>query len=376
MSNWFNPKTHGLTWSDVFYHLKSAFAVLLSLAVLVGGALWVGSKAYSAWNDIRESDDYIGEGIKDVEVKIPAGASLYQMADILVGEDVIKSAKAFDVLAINNEDAKKIRAGRYRLKTHIPAAKALEMLLDPANQIKLKITILEGWTKKQIFDKLSAPKDKGGLGLALADLEKAAADPQALGLPKWVGKNIEGYLYPDTYDMINVETAEEALQMMTDEYMQVAKQLNVEAGAKNNGMTAQEIMALAAIVEAEVNRDADRPKVARVIYNRLNQGWKLGMDSTVHYAVGKTGSVTTSAEDRANPSPYNTYLHPGLPPGPIGSPSRKSIEAALNPADGNWMYFVTINLETGETVFAVNDQEHAANVAKYQAYCQANKGKC
>jgi len=136
---------------------------------------------------------------------------------------------------------------------------------------------------------------------------------------------------------------------------------------------------VASIIEREVSRDEDRPKVARVIYNRLARGMRLEMDSTVHYIVNESGKVFTSAEQRNIDSPYNTYLKKGLPPGPISAPGRKSLEAAVNPAEGDWLFFVAVNLDTGETEFNSDLNGHNASRDKLNQWCNAsdeNRAKC
>lgn len=137
----------------------------------------------------------------------------------------------------------------------------------------------------------------------------------------------------------------------------------------------QKVITIASIVEAEARLPQDRPKVAAVIENRLRIGMALQMDSTVAYGVGKRALTTTDAE-RANDNPYNTYLHPGLPAGPINNPGAAAVQAALTPAPGDWLYFVTVNPTTGETRFAAGHAEHQKNVAAFQQWCQANPGKC
>jgi len=137
---------------------------------------------------------------------------------------------------------------------------------------------------------------------------------------------------------------------------------------------------MASIIEKEAGvNDADRAKIARVFYNRLEQGMQLQSDATVAYANNITGRVTTTDAERALKSPYNTYWVKGLPVGPITSPSKKSIDAALHPADGDWLYFAVVNLDTGETEFNSDKAGHDATVAKFQSWCNqsdANKKKC
>src|SRR5918998_1759727 len=149
----------------------------------------------------------------------------------------------------------------------------------------------------------------------------------------------------------------------------------VEASAKKLKLDPYEVLIVASIIEKEVRRPEDRAKVARVIYNRLAEDMKLQMDSTVTYALNLKGT-TTSKEQRNSRSPYNTYRYKGLPPGPISAPGKAALEAAAEPENGKWMYFVTVNLDTGETKFATTDEEFQKLVAEFQAWCQSNQGRC
>jgi UPF0755 protein len=133
------------------------------------------------------------------------------------------------------------------------------------------------------------------------------------------------------------------------------------------------VLTHASLVQAEAATPEDMAMVARVIQNRLAIGMPLQFDTTVNYATGKSG-ITTTPEDRANPSPYNTYAHAGLPPGPIDNPGEDALRAVLSPAAGDWIYFVVVNPDTGETRFAVTAEEHAANVALFQQWLRENPG--
>jgi UPF0755 protein len=130
-----------------------------------------------------------------------------------------------------------------------------------------------------------------------------------------------------------------------------------------------DIVTIASLIQAEASRPQDMPKVASVIYNRLDIDMPLQFDSTLHYAVDSRGEVTTSDDLRNLDSPYNTYKHTGLPPTAIDSPGRDAIDAALHPAETDYLYFVTVNLATGETLFASTLAEHDQNVQKYYDYC-------
>jgi len=215
-----------------------------------------------------------------------------------------------------------------------------------------RLTIPEGFTAVQIYARASEV-----YGIPVEDFEAAAADPESIGLPPEANGSVEGWLGPYTYNLPVDSTAEEVLAALVDGMEAHLDALGVAPGDR------LDVLTRASLVEREVWREEDRPKVARVIQNRLDAGWMLQFDSTVHYAAGPSGDVWTTAEMRAFDSPYNTYLYPGLPPGPICNPGDAAIEAVLNPADGPWFFFVTINTETGETLFAVTPEEHEANRA-------------
>jgi UPF0755 protein len=144
-----------------------------------------------------------------------------------------------------------------------------------------------------------------------------------------------------------------------------------EVGVPTDPAQRHDVLTKASIVQAEAGSTSDMGKIARVLENRLADGTPLQLDTTVNYANGKTG-VTTSASDRANPSPYNTYMHAGLPPGPISSPGEDALRAVLAPTPGDWRYFVVVDPDTGETLFAKTGEEHQANVKKFQQWLRAN----
>jgi UPF0755 protein len=164
--------------------------------------------------------------------------------------------------------------------------------------------------------------------------------------------------------------------MATARFSKTAGELQLVQTASRKKLDPYQAVIVASIIGAETNRKEDYAKVARVIYNRLQAGKKLQMDSTIHYIVGRSGGVFTSKEQRDTDSPYNTYKYAGLPPTPINSPDKDTLRAALNPAAGGWMYFTLVNLDTGETVFANTGDEHQANVKKLQTWCAAHPGRC
>jgi UPF0755 protein len=203
----------------------------------------------------------------------------------------------------------------------------------------------------------------------LSAYQAALKNPTALGLPAWAHGKAEGLLWPATYEFEPKTTAAQQLAMMVKE----AK--SRLAAAKVTDAQALKVLTIASIVQVEARAAADGPKVARVLDNRLKINMRLQLDSTVSYVTGKPGVATTAA-DRANPSPYNTYNHYGLPPGPIASPGQAAINAALHPTPGTWIYFVTVNPTTGETKFATTDAEANANRAEFNAWCSAHEAAC
>ena len=374
-----DPETGQIDPKEIWYKVRSAFAVLLSLGVLVAGGWIIYDKAHEAWQSFQTSEDYAGAGVDPVVVTIPKGASLGEISTILVTAGVVKTAKAFNREAASNEAATKIQAGKYNLLTQLPARSALAMLLDKKNMVRNWMTLPEGrWVSQQVATLSKAT------GLPKTDFETAIKDWKSLGLPKWAKNGLEGFLFPDTYEVPEKPKADAVLKMATKQFNQVANDIDLVNGAKSVGLTPYQVVVMASIIEKEAGpNDEDRAKIARVFYNRLNPkifpGGKLQSDATVAFANKVTGRVFTTYDERKLDSPWNTYLYAGLPKGPITSPSKKSLEAALHPADGNWTYFSVVNLDTGETLFTNSKTEHDANGEKLQAWCaasQANRDKC
>lgn len=363
----------GLDWKRIGYRARSAFAVVLSLVILVGGGWFAGSKLYSGYMSWRTADDYIGEGKDEVIVTIPAGASLTDIGGILIDENVIRGIKAFRSAVKAEPAAKGIQAGRYKLKKELPAKDAVAMLLDPKNRVVNRVTIIEGLRMERQWAAISK-----STGIPVEDLKTASGNPD-YGLPAWAAGKPEGFLFPDTYEIAEKPTATEILTKQTAQFAEVVSALEFEDKAKELEITPLQALTVASLVQAEVRRPEDMPMVARVVYNRLAKKMPLQFDSTVHYVTNKYDKVFTTDADRAIDSEYNTY-HPStagkLPPGPINSPGKEALAAAISPADSDALYFVTINLDSGETAFAATYEEHQQNNAKLQAWCKANQGKC
>lgn len=350
--------------------------ILLLAVVLVGGATatafaFLKPIVSSITGGSSEAEDFPGPGEGEVQVTVKAGDSGESIASALKAAGVVKTRTAYlDASAADPEQSAKIQAGTYTLMKGMKAIDAFSMLTDPANRTVARATIPEGLWVGEIFARLSK-----ATGVPVAEYQAAAKNPAALGLPESANGRLEGYLFPSSYEFDDKVPAAAQLKQMVAMTVAELEKAGVQPDDYNR------ILTVASIIEGEVNGDADRAKVARVIENRLADpnGPTVGMlqmDSTVHYIEQERGRAGTSNEARNSDSPYNTYKVKGLPPGPINSPGAASIEAAANPADGPWFYFVAVNPTTGETKFAVTQAEHDANVREFNEWCSANKDKC
>jgi UPF0755 protein len=344
--------------------------LVVALAIVAVAAVAAYTALRPVVDGFLESNDYPGPGSGQVEVVVNDGDSGRAIAQSLQKADVVKTAKAYLDAAAKDKRASSIQPGSYTIKKQMSAKDALAVLVDPANRDVPRVTIREGLWKSEVFAALSK-----GTGVPVADYQAAAKDPAALGLPAAAKGNVEGWLFPSTYEFPTKATATEQLKTM------VAKTAAVLDKAGVAEQDRQRVLTVASIVEGEVSGDADRGKVARVVENRLathgppNYGL-LQMDSTVHYAVQKRGKAGTTDADRQSTSPYNTYKVQGLPPGPINSPGAASIEAAAHPTEGSWLFFVTVDPDTGETKFATTQAEHDNNVREFQAWCREHSDRC
>jgi UPF0755 protein len=346
-------------------------AVLLSLVVLGGIAAFVVVQG-QAWLEDRLAPppDYEGDGAGSVLVQVEEGDTSTQIAQSLHDAGVVASEEAFVDAARQEPRATLIQVGFYDMNRRMSAESALERLLDPDSVVTSALTVPEGLTAEETLDRAAEETD-----LRRRGLRRAARSPERLGLPGYADGELEGYLFPATYELPPNVEATGLLRTMVERFEESAARLDLERGAQELDLSPHEIVTVASIVQREARRPEDFAKVARVIYNRLEQDMLLQMDSTVHYAVGKTGQVATTDEDRASRSPYNTYRSAGLPPGPIAAPGDDALEAALDPAEGDWIYFVTVDIDTGETKFAETDSEHQRNVAELREFCRQSP-KC
>jgi len=350
---------------------RSCLAVFIAFAVLAGGVGFVVIKGKEFLLNVFTVQDYRGPGRGEVVVQVLPGDTIRQIAATLEDKDVVKSAEAFVRAARKDPRALSIQPGYYRLREQMAAAQALTLILDPDARIVNQVTIPEGKRVGEILTILSEQTN-----IPRSEFEKVLKDKDALNLPAYAKGNVEGMLFPATYEVDPGTTAESLLQSMTAEHIEVSEEIDLEANARRLGRTPLQVITVASLVQAEARRESDFRKVARVIYNRLAAHQLLQLDSTVHFAVNRYDKIVTTSKQRASSSAYNTYKHVGLPPGPINAPGKRALLAALHPAPGDWMYFVTTNPDTGETKFAVTYAEHQTNVAEFRRWCSKHPGRC
>ncbi|WP_157749617.1 endolytic transglycosylase MltG [Jatrophihabitans sp. GAS493] len=335
----------------------------LVLILAVAGAGWFVVRP--ALTNALGASDYKGNGTGSVLVQIHPGDGAAAIASTLHSQGVIKSDRSFVMAAAANQDAKSIQPGYYRLNMKMQASAALTMLLDPKSKVSNTLTFPEGSTVKQMVAKLVGP-----LKLTQADFDAVTSNPSSLGLPAAYapadGKltSLEGLLFPDTYTFDPGTSASDAISTMVNEFISTDRSTHFSDQAKAVGLTPYQALIVASMVEGEAKFDADRPKVARVILNRLAANRPLQIDATSVYGAILAGrDPKTLSYNEADP--YNTRNTIGLPPTPIDNPGAASLQAAVNPAAGDWTHYVNGDAD-GHLVFTDEAGFEAARLACVQ----------
>jgi len=363
--------------------MAGAIATVLLIAVVVAAVL-VGSRL---WHTVLgPHNDYTGSGKRDVVIQIQPGDSTTAIGETLQHHDVVRTVRAFVDAAHGNAAISSIQPGFYRMRTEIPAAAAVARLADPNSRVG-KLVIPEGRQLDDTTDMKTNAMTPGILTLIsratcvdldgtrrcvpVTDLRTAAgtAAPAILSVPAWatqavkkMGKDhrrIEGLIAPGTFNVNPSASAQTILATLisagTEQY--------VESGlvdtARSLNLSPYDVLVVASLVQRE-SKPEDFPKVAQVIYNRLREHRTLEFDSTVNYPLHRR-QVATSDADRAQRTPWNTYVSEGLPATPICSPGVDALHAAEHPQPGDWLYFVTIDSQ-GTTLFTSDYQQHLANI--------------
>ena len=340
---------------------RPLIVALVAALVVVGGL-----GAWTAANDgylfgIRTplaAPDYEGTGGEPVTVDVPQGNG-HTIGVALAEQDVVASAEAFAQAFNANPDAGAIQPGTHELKLRMSAASAVALLAEN-NVARGGLTVVEGHTVAQVRSTMIEA------GWPEEDVEAALADPGALGLPAEAGGELEGWLAANTYEARPETTsAADALKEMVALTVSELKELEVPADQR------KDLIIKASLVEREAP-DEYRGEVARVIENRLAADEALGLDAIDSYGRKKPSHEITTEEFRDTSFPYASRVVKGLPPTAIGAPSRASLEAVLNPREGPWRWYVTVNLETQETKFTDNYDQFLQFRAEYQTWAAEN----
>lgn len=318
-----------------FLRLAGALAFVLALAF----ALHTFRSGVSAAPDFPTRT--IASGEQEILIEVASGASGSELAQLLFEKKIIKSSSAYFRLAVADKRSNKVSPGTHRLNMTISAAQALTQLLDPA-RIPNLIKVFEGAWKSEIIDSMLA------YGFTSSQISEGF---KKLVLPAGF-TNAEGLLFPAQYSFATGTSASQVVQAMVDRFS--GEKIGQELLAVTGKYSPQEILTVASIVQSEGDTK-DFSKVARVIFNRLKISMPLQMDSTVHYIKKVRGQIFLSTSSTLIKSPYNTYKHYGLPPSPIGNPGSEAMSAALNPAIGDWLYFITV--APGDTRFTSSNDE-------------------
>jgi len=291
-------------------------------------------------------------------VEIPPQEGLWGVARRLVDEGAIRSQIAFITLAVLRGTARSLKAGEYE----IPRGASLVTVLRLIEEGRIKphlIVLPEGFAVRDLARQLEAE------GLASAgDVLRVASSPnfaQAQGIE---ADGVEGYLFPDTYQVTKGMRVEDILARMVARFREKVATPDVLARSAERGLSLHELVTLASIIEKEAVTTEERPTIAGVFWNRLQRDMPLQADPTVSYAMGKDGAPTRQDLEVAHP--FNTYRNRGLPPGPIANPGRASVDAALAPAEVPYLYFVSI--DDRQHHFSVTLEEHNRAVARYRQH--------
>lgn len=352
----------------------TALAGLGVLLVVGGGVLYGAGQFFQ----IGTYDDYEGAGSGQVVIEVESGESTSSIASTLVDKDVTASTKAFTAAAEDNNQISGIQPGFYLMKKRMSGSAAVEQIVSPeakAGQLEVRGGMRledqlrpDGGRTPGILTMLAEASCTGSNGQCATSeqLHEASAnsDLASLGAPQWAieptakaepKRRLEGLIMPGIYNVKPGEKPEELLRQVVTESAAKLEAAGLPQAAEGTGHTPYEVLTVASLAQSE-GLEKDFRKVTRVVYNRLARPMPLQMDSTINYPLDKP-TLMTKSEDREKPGPYNTYKYPELPITPISSMSKQAIEAAENPEDGEWIYFVKCQKD-GTSCFAKNDAEH------------------
>ena len=328
--------------------------LLLALVLLVTGAAVAGG-----WFYLRAQQPYRGYEGSEQFVDIPPGASSFAIGERLVAGGVVRDLATYRLTLWRSGQGRRLKAGEYRFDHAMRPLDVIDKIAR-GDVFVVTLTFPEGLT----IAEMAKIFESHGLGPATAFVD-AAQDAALIHDFDPAARNLEGYLFPETYAVPRKTDAPKLVRLMVGRFGHVFTQELRDAAAARQ-LSVRQAVALASIVEKETAKAEERPLVAAVYVNRLRLRMPLQADPTVIFAIQQTGTYTGNLrrDDLMVDSPYNTYRYPGLPPGPIASPGRASLDAAVHPADSDALYFVSRN--DGSHVFAKTLDEHNRNVQQYQ----------
>jgi UPF0755 protein len=308
---------------------------------------------------LRAQEPYRGYAGSEQFVEVPPGASSHTIGERLVSGGVVRNMQTYRLTLWLSGQARRLKAGEYRFDHAMTPLEVVDKIAR-GDAFVVTLTFPEGLT----IAEMAKIFESHGLGTARAFVEAARDAPLIHDLDP-AARNLEGYLFPETYAVPRKTDAPKLVHLMVGRFAHVFTQEFRDAAAARQ-LSVRQAVALASIVEKETAKAEERPLVAAVYLHRLRIGMPLQADPTVIYAIQQTGTYTGNLrrDDLMLDSPYNTYRYPGLPPGPIASPGRASLDAAVHPVDTDALYFVSRN--DGTHVFAKTLAEHNRNVEEYQ----------
>jgi peptidoglycan lytic transglycosylase G len=310
-----------------------------------------------------------GEGKGVVAITIPRGAGVGDIGDLLEKRGVVSSDFFFELRTTLAGHRGDLKPGIYNLKRDMSYGAALDALTKGPSPNLLNVTFPEGFARREIGPRVKSAGVKGDY--VRASQRARLLNPRRYGAVR--ARDLEGFLFPATYQMRRGQTARTLVDKQLIAFKREWAGVDLRAARRKN-LTAYDVLIIASLVEREAQLDKERAIVASVIYNRLKAGMNLGIDATVRYALNNWTRPLKRSE-LASSSSYNTYNHPGLPPGPIGNPGLAAMKAAASPARTRYLYYVVKPGTCGEHVFAATAAEHDRNVARYNRARDANGGR-
>lgn len=354
--------------------------LVVLLIVAVGG--WFGLRTIDVGNPFSgltgDAEDFPdGEAGDPVVFTVSAGDSIATMARSLEDLGVVASADAYVQAAEGDDSARGIREGVYELRERLPAADVVELLSSGATR-GASYTFTAGKTVEEIVTLLADDTD-----VPRRQFEAALERPASIGLPAEADGDAEGYLAPGSYVFFPSDDATSILSAMVERSVEEFDRVGLARAAARGPFSERELLIIASLVQAEGSLldQRGKGKIARVIYNRLadpgETAGRLEIDATIDYIYGdKVARRTNDQIAAVADNPYNTYEQQGLPPGPIATPSESALRAAMDPVEGPWYFYVTVNLRTGETKFAVTYAESLDLVDELNEYCDTQSDRC